>query len=152
MKLAEALIMRADCQKRIAQLQQRLMRSAKVQEGEQSPENPQELLAELDATIVELTQLIQRINSTNAVTSVQDQSLSDALAQRDILKTKRDIYSRLIEAAAIQPIRYSQSEVRFVTTVNIAELQRQVDAMARDYRVLDSAIQEVNWQVDLLEA
>ncbi len=128
------------------------MRSAKVQEGEQSPENPQELLAELDATIVELTQLIQRINSTNSATSVQDQTLSDALAQRDILKTKRDIYSRLIEAAAIQPIRYSQSEVRFVSTVNIAELQRQVDAMARDYRVLDSAIQEVNWQVDLLEA
>lgn len=33
MKLAEALIKRADCQKRIEQLRQRLMRSAKVQEG-----------------------------------------------------------------------------------------------------------------------
>jgi uncharacterized coiled-coil DUF342 family protein len=152
MKLAEALILRADCQKRIAQLQQRLMRSAKVQDGEQAPENPQELLAELDAAIVELTQLIQRINKTNAVTSLQEQTLSDALAERDTLQTKRNIYSRLIEAAAIQPIRYSQSEVRFVSTVNIAELQRQVDALARDYRVLDSAIQELNWQADLLEA
>ena len=37
MKLAEALIQRADCQKRIAQLRQRLTRSAKVQEGEQPP-------------------------------------------------------------------------------------------------------------------
>lgn len=44
MKLAEVLILRADCQKRIDQLRQRLLRSAKVQEGEQPPENPQQLL------------------------------------------------------------------------------------------------------------
>lgn len=35
MKLAEALILRADYQKRLAQLQQHLIRSARVQEGEQ---------------------------------------------------------------------------------------------------------------------
>ncbi|MDV3351896.1 DIP1984 family protein [Leptothoe sp. LEGE 181152] len=65
MKLAEALMQRADCQKRIAQLRQRLTRSAKVQEGEQPPENPQELLSEVDTVITELTRLVQRINQTN---------------------------------------------------------------------------------------
>ena len=34
MKLAEALILRADCQKRIAQLKGRLLVNAKVQEGD----------------------------------------------------------------------------------------------------------------------
>jgi len=34
MKLAEALVLRADCQRKAAQLQQRLERVVKVQEGE----------------------------------------------------------------------------------------------------------------------
>ena len=43
MKLAEALILRADCQKRIAQLKSRLLTNAKVQEGDKPAEAPQEL-------------------------------------------------------------------------------------------------------------
>ena len=39
MKLAEALILRADMQKRIQQLRERLNRSARVQEGDTTPEN-----------------------------------------------------------------------------------------------------------------
>ena len=46
MKLAEILVLHADVQKRIAQMRERLKQSALVQEGEQPPENPQELLAE----------------------------------------------------------------------------------------------------------
>ncbi|MBX2864216.1 MAG: DIP1984 family protein [Leptolyngbyaceae cyanobacterium MAG.088] len=150
MKLAEALMQRADCQKRIAQLRQRLTRSAKVQEGEQPPENPQELLAEVDTAITELTRLVQRINQTNASTAFADGTLSDALAQRDTLFTKRSVLENLIQAASITHDRYSRSEVRFVSTVNIGSLQRQLDGISRDYRLLDSQIQSLNWQVDLI--
>jgi hypothetical protein len=45
MKLSEALILRADCQKRIQQLRERLERSAKVQEGETPFEEPQALIS-----------------------------------------------------------------------------------------------------------
>ena len=48
MKLAEALVLRADVQKRIAQMRVRLQQSALIQEGEQPPEDPKELLTELD--------------------------------------------------------------------------------------------------------
>ncbi|MGB7415489.1 MAG: DIP1984 family protein [Thermosynechococcaceae cyanobacterium] len=91
MKLAEALIQRADCQKKIVQLRQRLNRSAKVQEGEQPPENPQELLMELEDAIATLTTLIRRINRTNFSTEFNNGILSDALAQRDTLMTKRSV-------------------------------------------------------------
>lgn len=62
MKLAEALVSRADMQKRLEQLRERLRLSALVQEGEQPPENPADLLAELERLIAELTALIPRIN------------------------------------------------------------------------------------------
>ena len=67
MKLAEALILQADCQKRMVQLQQRLIR--RVQEGEQPPENPNELVTELEAVSAELADLIKRINKTNSQTA-----------------------------------------------------------------------------------
>ena len=96
MKLAEALILRADTQKRIAQLRQRLTRNAKVQEGDQPAEEPQTLLAELEAAAAELTSLVQRINRTNTVTELEaGLSLSDALALRDTLTLRQGIYNSL---------------------------------------------------------
>lgn len=151
MKLAEALILRADCQKRIAQLQHRLIRSAQVQEGEQPPESPQDLLIEFETATIELTRLIQRINRTNSVTSFQDRLLSDALAERDLLRLKRTAYDSLINAAAIHQQRYMRSELRLVSTVDVAELQQQADRLSRDYRELDTQIQAMNWVTDLIE-
>jgi prefoldin subunit 5 len=35
--------------------------------------------------------------------------------------------------------------------VDVAQLQRQVDDLSRRYREMDSQIQAMNWQVDLVE-
>ena len=48
MKLAQARVERADAQKRLAQVKQRVMLSARFQEGEEPPEDPREPLAEAD--------------------------------------------------------------------------------------------------------
>ncbi|SRR5690606_8526229 len=150
MKLAEALIHRADAQKRLAQLTERLNRSARVQEGDAPPEDPAELLEELDRTVATLTELIQRINRTNAATPFGSGVLSDALAERDGLALKRSALTRLIEAASHNQFRYGRSEIKYVATVDVAALQKQADDLARAYRELDAAIQQTNWTVDLL--
>lgn len=150
MKLAEALINRADAQKRLAQLRERLNRSARVQEGDAPPENPQALLAELDRTVATVTELIQRINRTNAQTPFGDGVLTDALAERDGLALRRSLIVALIEAAAPTQFRYGRSEIKYVATVDVAALQRQADDLARQYRELDSAIQQANWTVELV--
>ncbi len=72
MKLAEALVLRADAQKRMEQLKQRLLRNAKVLEGDMPGENPEYLLREYETTASALTDLIQRINRTNSRTSFQE--------------------------------------------------------------------------------
>ena len=152
MKLSEALILRADCQKRIEQLRQRLMRSARVQEGEQPPENPATLLAELETTLRDLTDLIQRINKTNSLTNLREGvTISDALAQRDTLLLKRSVYDSLVNAAALNQNRYSQSEIKNFSTVNITDLQAQVDRLSRECRELDTTIQAANWNTELID-
>ena len=64
MKLAEALILRADLQKRIEQLRIRLNNNAKVQENDTPAENPETLLNELDECVNQLTILIKKINAS----------------------------------------------------------------------------------------
>jgi len=54
MKLAEALILRSDLQKRIEQLRHRLTNNAKVQEGDAPAEKPEALLKELEGSATEL--------------------------------------------------------------------------------------------------
>lgn len=152
MKLAEALILRADCQRRIEQLKQRLLRSAKVQEGEEPPEDPAELRQELERISEELTQLIQHINKTNSVIELESgMTLSDALAVRDVLKIKRGIYRELAQSAVVTQDRYSKSEVKFRSTVNVAEIQKQADQLAKEHRELDAKIQAANWNTEVLE-
>lgn len=152
MKLAEALILRADCQKRFEQLKQRLLTSAKVQEGDEPPENPNELLAELERVSNELTDLIKRINKTNSMTTyAEGKSLSDALAERDVLALRRTVYADLAQAASVRQDRYSKSEVKFKSTVNVPEIQKRSDELAKTYREMDSRIQEINWRTDLIE-
>ena len=152
MKLAEALILRADYQRKIQQIRVRLTRSAKVQEGEEPPEQPQGLLEELNNLIDRLTDLIQKINRTNSSTILDDNvSISDALARRDSILLQRNIYNSLIETAATRQDRYGRSEIKYYSTVNIAEVQTEMDRMARDYRQLDTKIQQANWNTELLE-
>ena len=58
MKLAQALILRSDAQKRIEQLKVRLLSNAKTQENESPSEDPKLLLKELDKLTSELFTLI----------------------------------------------------------------------------------------------
>lgn len=152
MKLAEALVLRADCQRRIAQLKQRLERVVKVQEGEQPVENPTELFVELDRTMEELASWIKKINKTNSHTVFADgKSLADVLVERDSMMQKRKILNELLDSASIRQDRYMRSEVKFITVVEVPTLQKQVDELAKNYRELDFRIQEKNWTIDLIE-
>src|SRR5437879_11035116 len=152
MKLAEALILRADCKKRIAQLKSRLLVNAKVQEGDAPAETPQELIAELDRVSTELLNLIKRINRTNSATAFAGRgTISDALAERDVLALQRAAYAELAQTAAISHGRFTRSEIKYVSTINVAEIQKRADELAKNYRDLDARIQELNWQTELVK-
>ena len=152
MKLAEALILRADCQKRFNQLKARLVTNAKIQEGDQPAETPQELIAELGRVSAELLDLIKRINKTNSATALSTGgTISDALAERDVIALQRAAYAELAQAASINVGRYTRSEVKYISTIDVAEIQKRADELAKNYRDLDARIQELNWQTELVE-
>jgi len=151
MKLAEALILRADCQKRIEQLRERLSRNAKVQEGEKPAEKPEDILAELDRTLNQLNDLIKRINKTNSSTAFKEgMTLADALAERDVMILKHKILSELAKEASSRRDIFTRSEVKYFSTINVSDMQNQADEISKKCRELDSEIQEKNWNVELI--
>lgn len=152
MKLAEALILRADRKKRLEILKERLARAAKVQEGDKPVEDTAALLDEVDRTAADLTRLIKQINRTNSSARLEDgRTITDAIADRDDLRLRFNVLHHVIQAATIKQDRFTKSEVRYQTTVDVAALQARADALAQAHRELDTKIQSANWLIDLLD-
>ena len=151
MKVAEALALRADLQKRLEQLKQRLVKNARIQEGDKPEEDPVELQGDLEKAAQELTLLIQRINRTNAAARFGARTLADALAERDVLKIRYNSYRELAIAASTTQARMTRSDVKFISTLSGAAIQRKADDLAKEYRELDTRIQEADWMTTLLD-
>lgn len=149
MKLAEALNQRADLQKRIAQLKERLSNNVKVQEGDEPAEKPEDLFKELDGSLKELESLIVRINRTNQETVWEGKTLTEMIAGKDVLSLQLSVLRSVLEAANVRSDRYSRNEIKFVRTIDVNPLQKQVDDLSRDLRELDSKLQQANWMTDL---
>lgn len=151
MKLAEALNMRADLKKRIFQLKERLLRNSKVQEGEEPSENPEDLIKELNSNLSELEIFIKKINKTNSNTFYNDKTLTDLIAERDILSLNISIKREFLREASEKIDRYSKTEVKILSTVNIIEKQKEIDKLSKILRETDMKIQELNWTTELMD-
>ena len=150
MKLAEALIERADLQKRLDQLEERLNNNALVQEGEEPAEDPVSLLAEMVAANASLEDLVTRINLTNAAVTVDGQTLTALIAKRDSLTRRIRITRRFLNAASQTGMRSRGSEIVLKSSVPVREMQKTVDELSKALRETDTAIQAANWSNDLL--
>ncbi len=151
MKIAEALILRADIQKRIAQLKTRLNNNAKVQENEEPTENPELLLIELDGLISQLNDLIIKINKTNTLSKIDGISLVELIAKKDTLSQKAGILREFIEIASQKINLYSTTEIKVFSTINVPAQQKQLDKLSKEIRETDTKLQQANWTIDLIE-
>lgn len=150
MKLAEALNLRADVAKRINQLNGRLQNNALVQEGEEPAENPAALLRELDELVLQQEELIARINLTNSRTVCGEKTLTELIAHKDTVRVKIDVMRAFLNEASRKVARGMRSEIRILSTVNVSELRKQVDALEKDFRETDVKIQTLNWNTELI--
>lgn len=152
MRLAEALIERAEIQKQNASLISRMSENAKVQEGDEPAENPLELLQRYQENMERLEYLIQKINYTNSVSIYQEKAtIADTIAHRDSIKSKIKAYQRIASDLIISPSRYSTTEIRFVRTLDLKEMQAMIDKMSKEFRQIDTKLQELNWTTDLIQ-
>ena len=149
MKLAEALNLRADLKIRIKQLKERLIANSKVQEGDVPSENPEELLKELKGNLEQLEDLIKKINMTNSSTVVDGETLTDLIAKRDVLTMEISIKREFLASASEKINRYSNNEIKILSTIDVGKKQKEIDKLSKKLRELDTKIQGLNWTIEL---
>lgn len=149
MKLAEALQERADLNRQIEQLKFRLANNAITQEGEAPAEDPGQLLERLNHSVARLEELMAAINLANCRTVVDGMTLTQLIARKDCLRLKIEAYRELAEAASQTAHRATRSEIRILSAVDVKAIQADVDAMAKELRLLDNKLQQTNWTTDL---
>lgn len=151
MKLAEALAIRKDTQIRIEQLRSRLLSNVRIQEGDDPSEDPNELMSELDACLRQLQTFIFRINKTNMHTQDGGKTLTELMAEKDVLVLRisclRDVFAKASEAQE----RYSRTEIKVITTIDVKGLARKIDTYSKALRELDIRIQGLNFSTELEE-
>lgn len=151
MKLAEALQERADLNRKIAQLNSRIVNNVLVQEGEETAENPEKLKHELDNSIDRLNILISQINLTNCLTKIDGKSLTELIAKKDSLIIKINAYKDIVSVASQASSRARNTEIKIKPTIVVSEWQKEIDTMSKELRILDNKLQQCNWNTDLIE-
>lgn len=146
MKLAEALLLRADVQRKIASLRERVVANAVVQEGDEPHEDPAALMKEALGALDTLESLVTRIHAANLTATLADgRTLTQAIARRDTLTQQHALLAAAIAGCRKEPDRYGVREIKWVTVLKVSKLQKQLDDVAKKIRELNAAIQETNW-------
>lgn len=149
--MAETLLLRVDIQKRLRQIEGRLAKNAKTQGDEPPSEHPSDLLKEFDECNKEWELLILQINRTNSFTKTSSgMSIADLITQRDAVKQKLNALYKLSEAATVELNRYTRSEIVQRSSISVPEILKQINVLAKKYRELDTELQALNWNTDLL--
>ena len=151
MKLAEALLLRVDLQKKLKLIEGRLVKNSKTQGDEPPSENPNDLLLEFDECNKQWEELVQRINKTNSFTKTETgHSIADMITRRDAIRQKLNSLYKLSENATVDVTRYSRSEIVQRSTISVPEIQKQINEYSKAYRELDTKLQSLNWITELL--
>ncbi|MBF0548808.1 MAG: DIP1984 family protein [Candidatus Riflebacteria bacterium] len=151
MKLAEALIERKALKTKMDELKARIYQQAWVQEGEKPFEDPNELLEQLQEATRDFELFVVRINKTNQSVKIDERTtLMEILIKKDMMKFRHMVLTNLCTKAVPQQSRYSSREIKHVPSVDIAQMRKKADQVAKENRDLEKKIQECNWQNDLL--
>ena len=72
------------------------------------------------------------------------------MAERDVLTKRVQVLREVFNQASSSSERYSRSEIKFVTTVDVRSMGKQLDKLSSELRTLDVEIQSINFATELM--
>ncbi|CAX40169.1 conserved hypothetical protein [Candida dubliniensis CD36] len=166
MKLATALKQRVVLRKELFELEKKIKSSLISQVGMKKINDPDELHLKYIKKSQELAKLIASINYTNNITPIEIEienendstirdydnikTINDALICRDRISKKIEFVKFIISAGKEQPLN-SKEEIKFVSFIDINKYDTLVQELNNQFEILNLKLQEINWQVDLVE-
>lgn len=146
-KLAELLAFRADLQKKVELLRERVAEYAVSHGGAEPGEDPEALLNESLSTVDRLRAVIVRIHEANSSYRLPDgRTLTEAIAEKEALARKHKLLHEALQA--VSPSRSFPAggggECR--RHLDPRQIRRQMDDLAERIRRLNLSLQAANWQ------
>ena len=77
-------------------------------------------------------------------------NVTQLMAEKDMLTLRLSVLRDTYDTASSQRERYSRSEIKIVTVIDVKKLSKQIDDYASQLRRLDVDIQALNFQTDLI--
>jgi len=147
MKLAEAMMQRADLDKKVSILGARLNDIALINKNYALEDEPKHLFEELNKSMKALSELVYRIHVTNMETIDNGTTITAMLTKEEILKMRINTLIRIKESASIDS-RFDKTI--YTILINKAELQKELDECKSQLEKLDMKLQQLNWQTELI--
>lgn len=173
MKLAEGLRLRADYSKKLDQIKYQIPNNCKTREGEKPNEDPLVLANEYEKLTEKIIELVSVINLTNpkiiltypsfrenrsnpGKLATSTKTMTEALVEREMLKKEIQLYRSMIQNADTSLRKYElisskndSIEYKIVSTFDVKKIDNKCNVLSKLLRILDTKIQEKNWQVDI---
>jgi hypothetical protein len=143
-KLAEAILQRGDLQKFIEQLKVRLNNNTLRQDKTKTPEKPEDILKEVYMSYSRLEFLINVINEANNKTEMYK-----LLNKREIIKSKLSVLRNFLTNLSSGVNRYSKTEIAILPNYEPVKVQKEIDQLAKEFRLVDNQIQSQNWLIEV---
>ena len=83
------------------------------------------------------------------LTVCEGKTLTQLMAEKDVLAMRINALRDIFDKASESQDRYSRSEIKMVTTIEIKPLGNQIDKLSKELRELDIKIQGLNFTTDL---
>jgi uncharacterized coiled-coil DUF342 family protein len=77
-------------------------------------------------------------------------SISDIIAEKDCLAQRIKVLKELSNSATISFNRYSRNEIKVYSTIDVTNLQKDINKLSKKYRELDTKLQQTNWTINLV--
>lgn len=63
---------------------------------------------------------------------------------------KLSVLRSFISESADKFERYLKKEIKILSTVNVAEKQKEIDNLSKEYKLIDTKLQGLNWTTDII--
>lgn len=77
-------------------------------------------------------------------------TLTELIAKKDVLIQKINSYRSLVSTASNLVTRVSRSEIKIMSNVDVKKIQKIIDKMSKELRLVENTIEETNWQNELI--
>lgn len=156
MKLAELLAERISCEKKLANLSDRIKNNISYTEDVPAIESASELISTYNEVLDRQRNIIRKIIKANMIKNKDGDCISDLLIERDFISKEIGLYTKLMKHIDQQRnpdtsfrFRADTSPTKYKYDINPITLQKQLDNLHSAFSAIDAKIQACNWSTEV---